>query len=531
MIGRHLSHYRILEELSRGGMGVVYRALDVKLEREVAIKVLPSDLVADAERRRRFEHEARAASKLNHPHIAVVYEIDEADGLTFIAMELVRGGTLADAMAGEGLAPARALDVAIDVAEGLAAAHERGVVHRDLKPSNIMLTEEGRAKIIDFGLAKLVEPASEASESETLLKNDTEPGMVIGTVCYMSPEQARGSKVDARSDVFAFGVVLYESLAGRTPFRGATRMDTLSAILKDLAPPLPLLRPEVPAEAHAELQRVLDRCLARDPDSRYQSMKEVARDVRAARRRLESAPTPAPANGSPRLLLVEDEYALARGLMDNFRAEGYTLRHVERGDEVVEAVAAFHPDLLVLDLMLPGRSGLDVLRDLRAAGLSLPILVLTAKGEVVDRVVGLELGADDYLAKPFAVRELLARVRALLRRDRARSASAATPALAGLVLGGVRFDFRALTATGPSGPVDLTIHDILVLRMLAEQRGAVVSRIDIVEEVCGLDSEATLRTVDNHIVALRRAIGDDPRHPRWLQTVRGEGYRLAADGR
>lgn len=229
---------------------------------------------------------------------------------------------------------------------------------------------------------------------------------------------------------------------------------------------------------------------------------------------------------SDRLLLVEDEPSLARGLADNFRHEGYQVQVVGRGEAAVPAVRDFRPDLLVLDLMLPGRSGLEILQELRARGESFPILVLTAKGDVVDRVVGLELGADDYLSKPFAVRELLARVRALLRRAGAHGLAQGEKRSDELVLGGVRFDFRALTATGPHGPVDLTGHDILVLRVLAERRGEVVPRIDIVEEVCGLDSEATLRTVDNHVVALRRAIGDDPRRPRWLQTVRGEGYRL-----
>jgi DNA-binding response OmpR family regulator len=223
-----------------------------------------------------------------------------------------------------------------------------------------------------------------------------------------------------------------------------------------------------------------------------------------------------------RLLLVEDEPSLARGLADNFRDEGYEVRVVARGDEVAGVVGETRPDLLVLDVMLPGRSGLDVLRDLRSAGDAVPVLMLTAKGDVVDRVVGLELGADDYLPKPFAVRELLARVRALLRR--------ATPKqpLDELTLGGVRFDFRALTATGGQAKT-LTTHDILVLKVLAARRGELVRRIDIVEEVCGLDSEATLRTVDNHVMALRRAVGDDPRRPRFLHTVRGEGYRLTLE--
>jgi DNA-binding response OmpR family regulator len=228
-----------------------------------------------------------------------------------------------------------------------------------------------------------------------------------------------------------------------------------------------------------------------------------------------------------RLLLVEDEAALARGIADNFREEGYDVRIVDHGDEALAAVATFRPDLLVLDVMLPGRSGLDILRDLRAKDARLPVLMLTAKGEVVDRVVGLELGADDYLAKPFALRELLARVRALLRRGGDRGIQDRSQSADELVLEGVRFDFRGLTASGVRGSVELTCHDIRVLKVLADRRGEVVRRIDIVEEVCGLDSESTLRTVDNHVVALRQAIGDDPRRPRWLQTVRGEGYRLA----
>ena len=226
-----------------------------------------------------------------------------------------------------------------------------------------------------------------------------------------------------------------------------------------------------------------------------------------------------------RLLLVEDERSLARGLTDSFRDEGYEVRQVGRGDEALAAIRDFRPDILVLDIMLPGRSGLDVLRDLRDNDESLPVLVLTAKGDVVDRVVGLELGADDYLSKPFAERELLARVRALLRRSR-KAGSALPTELAEIVLDGIHFDFKSLTASGPGGALDLTTHDVLVLRILAERRGEVVSRIEIVEEVCGLDSEATLRTVDNHVMALRRALGDEPRRPRLLLTVRGEGYRL-----
>jgi DNA-binding response OmpR family regulator len=226
----------------------------------------------------------------------------------------------------------------------------------------------------------------------------------------------------------------------------------------------------------------------------------------------------------PLLLLVEDEPALARGLVDNFHDEGYDVRLVTRGDEALAAIRDHRPQAVVLDILLPGRSGLEVLKDLRRVGDRVPVLMLTAKGDIVDRVVGLEMGADDYLPKPFAVRELLARVRALIRRAESPPQSSAE-----MTIGGIRFDLRSLTATARRGRLDLTPHDILVLKILAEHRGDVVARIDIIEEVCGLDSEATLRTVDNHIVALRRAIGDDPRRPRWIQTVKGTGYRLARE--
>jgi DNA-binding response OmpR family regulator len=223
------------------------------------------------------------------------------------------------------------------------------------------------------------------------------------------------------------------------------------------------------------------------------------------------------------VLLVEDEPSLARGLVDTFRHAGYGVHHVSRGDTALDAFRQIQPDVVVLDIMLPGRSGLDVLRDLRAAGIGVPVVMLTAKGDIVDRVRGLELGADDYVPKPFSVHELLARVRALLRRaGRAVGRGPET-----LTIGGVQFDFRALTASGARGVAGLTTHDVLVLKVLAGRRGEVVSRLDIIEEVCGLDSDATLRTVDNHVVALRRAIGDDSRRPRFLQTVRGEGYRLS----
>jgi len=295
MVGLTLSHYRILEELSRGGMGIVYRAVDLKLDRQVAIKVLPPELVADAERRRRFVQEAKAAAALEHPHIAVIYEIDEVDGLTFIAMELIRGEKLRDVLARERLPATRALDLAVEVAEGLARAHDRGIVHRDLKPANIMLTEDGHAKIIDFGLAKLVEPLSGTdSELETRLQKETEPGIILGTVAYMSPEQARAGKVDHRSDIFTFGAVLHEMLTGQNPFQRGSAVDMLHAVAREPAPRIPPQGPDVSAEAAHEFQRVLDKCLAKQVNDRYQGMKDLVVDLRVLRRRLESGSIAAP---------------------------------------------------------------------------------------------------------------------------------------------------------------------------------------------------------------------------------------------
>jgi tetratricopeptide (TPR) repeat protein/predicted Ser/Thr protein kinase len=308
MIGKTVSHYKVLEEISRGGMGVVYRAVDLNLNREIALKVLPPDLVADAERRRRFVQEAQAAAALEHPHIAVVHEVGEAEGITFIAMELIRGEKLSDGLGRGRLTVPRSLELAGEVAEGLARAHQMGVVHRDLKPANIMVTEDGHAKIIDFGLAKLVEPrgASQgASELETLLKRETDPGIIMGTVSYMSPEQARGGKLDHRSDIFSFGTVLFEMLGGLAPFQRASGMDTLSAILRDSTPRLPALGGEVSPEASSDLQRILDKCLAKEPGDRYQGMKDLVVDLRAVRRRLESgAMAPVPARVRSRIGLL-----------------------------------------------------------------------------------------------------------------------------------------------------------------------------------------------------------------------------------
>jgi TolB-like protein/tetratricopeptide (TPR) repeat protein/predicted Ser/Thr protein kinase len=294
LTGRMLGHYLVAEEISRGGMGVVYRATDTRLNRDVALKVLPQEVTNDDDVRRRFLKEAQAASALEHPHIAVIHGADEVDGIAYIAMELIRGEKLSDLLARQRLPVARSLELSAEVAAGLARAHEKGIVHRDLKPSNVMVTDEGHAKIIDFGIAKLIEVSSVAA-AQTRTGHDTGVGVVLGTMTYMSPEQARAETVDHRSDIFSFGILLHEMLAGQPPFRGKSGIETASAILHEPAPRLPALGPAVIAEAGADIQRIVDKCLAKDPADRYQGMKDLVVDIRAARRRLDTGPQAAAA--------------------------------------------------------------------------------------------------------------------------------------------------------------------------------------------------------------------------------------------
>jgi serine/threonine protein kinase len=416
--GQSVGHYRVIQMLGHGGMGEVYLAEDLKLRRKVALKILPKER-RDVECRKRFEREARALAAINHPNIVTLYSLEEWRGIRFITMEWVDGRTLSEILNASGpFSLTDLVDIGVQTAEGLAQAHDHGLIHRDLKPQNIMITAGGRAKILDFGLAKELEsvtPVQAASCAETLTEDLTGEGMLIGTSSYMSPEQVLGRELDLRSDIFSMGTVLYEMATATRPFPGPTPVSSLAQLLWSEPRPMLELRPQMPAE----LDRIVRRCLHKERSLRYSDARSLAQDLTTLRRGLEAGEQPgAVACASTRLLVVEDEPALARGLADNFRNEDYEVRIVDRGDEVLPAVASFRPDLLVLDVRLPGQTGLDVLKNLRAGGNAVPVLMLTAKADLVDRVVGLELGADDYLTKPFAVRELLARVRALLRRRR-----------------------------------------------------------------------------------------------------------------
>ena len=303
MIGTTLSHFKITAKLGEGGMGEVYLAEDTKLGREVAIKVLPAALTADPERRLRFEREAQAAAALDHPNIAVIHEVGEADGHPFLVMQLVKGQTLRETLANRRLSVKEWLQIGTAVSDGLAHAHKNGIIHRDLKPENVMITDEGQIKLLDFGLAKLLEPTAAATDGrsdldsklQTISRELTMAGKVLGTVAYMSPEQARGEVVDHRSDLFSLGVILYEMAGGQRPFQGDTEIESLHATLKSDAQPLSEVAVDTPAEA----ERVVRKALEKERDRRYQDAADLATDLRNLERDLDSGTAPIVSGQAP----------------------------------------------------------------------------------------------------------------------------------------------------------------------------------------------------------------------------------------
>ena len=270
-------------------MGVVYRALDTRLNRPVALKVLKSELVSDPDRRQRFVREARAAAAITHPAIAQIYDVDEQDGTIFIAMEFVEGRTLRELIAHKELDLQSAVEIAIQISDGLAKAHDKGIVHRDIKSDNIMVTPDGHGKILDFGLAKLLDPSvgdgqriTDQAMVETVAQ--TQLGVVMGTLAYMSPEQARGRRVDQTSDVFSIGVVVYEMVTGELPFKGGSALDTMHAIAFEEVQPITTLRKHLPPDLH----RIVSRCLRKKPEDRYPDARALADDLRRLKQDLDS---------------------------------------------------------------------------------------------------------------------------------------------------------------------------------------------------------------------------------------------------
>jgi eukaryotic-like serine/threonine-protein kinase len=286
MVGGNVSHYQILEEIGRGGMGVVYKALDTHLDRFVAIKILPPDKLADPERKRRFLQEAKSASALNHPNIVTIYDVDATDRTIFIAMEYVKGRALNRVIPPNGLAPGKALEYAVQIADALAALHTKGIIHRDLKPANVMVLENSSIKILDFGLAKLTDFITDENKSAPASEEQTSDGAVVGTPAYMAPEQIEGKQVDSRADIFSFGVLMYEMLTGLRPFQGENQYAIATAVLTNA----PVLLTHINSSTPPGIERTVSRCLEKDPQLRFQdaadlkvALEWLARDVESGK--------------------------------------------------------------------------------------------------------------------------------------------------------------------------------------------------------------------------------------------------------
>ena len=289
MIGKTLGHYQITGKLGSGGMGDVYRALDTRLDRELAIKVLPAQVAQDEDRRNRFIREARALARLKHPNIVTIHSVEEVDGVHFLAMEYVEGATLAARIPHDGLDVARFFEYSIALADAVSWAHEEGITHRDLKPANIMFDKANRLKVLDFGLAKMLEDNAPLAEAATIAQNhQTAAGEILGTAAYMSPEQAEGKTIDHRSDIFSLGILLYEMATGMRPFKGDTNLSTLTAILRDTPQPISEIRHNLPRH----LGRIILRCLEKDPERRYQTAKDVRNELEGLKKEIDSGLTP-----------------------------------------------------------------------------------------------------------------------------------------------------------------------------------------------------------------------------------------------
>jgi len=282
MIGGTISHYRIVGKLGKGGMGVVYKAKDTRLDREVALKFLSDGMAQDQQALERFRREAKAASALNHPNICTVYDIGEESGKAFIVMEYLDGAALKDLIGGHPMELDRLLEISCEIADALGAAHVKIIIHRDIKPANIFMSEHGHAKVLDFGLAKIAVPGTKESEFKTL--TGTQTGIVMGTLPYMSPEQLHGRQVDHRTDIYSLGAVLYEMATGQGPFVGDTTAELISSILRDTPKPVSGLRADLPMG----LERIIERCLAKQPAERYASVRELRGALELLRREMSS---------------------------------------------------------------------------------------------------------------------------------------------------------------------------------------------------------------------------------------------------
>jgi two-component system LytT family response regulator len=420
--GAMLNHYRVMKRLGAGGMGEVFLAEDTKLHRNVALKVLLPEVAADPERMARFVQEARAASALSHPNAAHIYEIGEANGSHYLAMEFIEGDTIESRLTsdpakaadsgkgGDPLPVAEIISIGAQVADALDAAHERGVIHRDIKPANLMINARGHVTVLDFGLAKLVPAPSTQTGSGSQIATQflTSGGVVLGTVSYMSPEQALGREVDHRSDIFSLGVVLYRMATGRLPFAGATAQETLARILQSQPDAISRLNYELPEE----LERVVRKCLEKDRERRYQSARELLVDLRNLERGAsEAAFGGRSRSGTLRAVIVDDEELARQLLREYLRTIGgvEVIAECANGFEAVKTIAERKPDLVFLDVQMPKLDGFEVLELIDS---QVAVIFVTAYDQYAMRAF--DANAVDYLLKPFSedrFRKALERVR------------------------------------------------------------------------------------------------------------------------
>jgi two-component system LytT family response regulator len=393
--GSNIAHYRVISRLGEGGMGAVYLADDTRLGRRVALKVLPANVAADPDRMHRFVQEAKLASALTHPNVAYIYEIGEDDGLRFLAMEYVEGQPLSVQLGRGSLVLSELLSVGIQVADALDDAHSKGIVHRDIKPSNLMLTPRGYVKVLDFGLAKLETPNRQGTRvNETQVM--TSAGVVMGTVAYMSPEQALGRDVDHRTDLFSLGVVLYEMATGRLPFPGTTTSETIARILGSQPEAIARFNYDVPEG----LDRVVRKCLEKDRDRRYQSARELLVDLKNLERDSAGAGAAVTERRKLSAVLVDDE-ELARALLREYIGSSpdiEVLAECANGFEAVKAITEKKPDLVFLDVQMPKLDGFEVLE---LIGQDVAVIFVTAYDQYAMRAF--DEHAVDYLLKPFSL--------------------------------------------------------------------------------------------------------------------------------
>jgi two-component system, LytTR family, response regulator len=392
--GASLAHYRIVSLLGKGGMGEVFLAEDTRLHRKVALKVLLPEVAEDKDKLARFVQEARAASALSHPNAAHIYEIGEANGRHFLAMEYIEGATLETRLSGDPLPFAEIVAIASQVADALDAAHTRGIVHRDIKPANLMIDARGHVKVLDFGLAKILPLAGTEIPSSSQLATQflTSGGVVLGTVSYMSPEQALGRDIDYRTDLFSLGVVLYQMASGKLPFAGASAQETLARILQSPPDALARLNYELPEE----FERIVKKCLEKDRDRRFQSARELLVDLRNLDRVPSGEKTRA---GAIRAVIVDDE-ELARYLLREYLTQAggvEVIAECANGFEAVKVIAERKPDLVFLDIQMPKLDGFEVLELIDP---SVAVIYVTAYDQYAMRAF--DAHAVDYLLKPFS---------------------------------------------------------------------------------------------------------------------------------